>query len=65
MVEARGRDTWQHTTSLLALMINLNRTKKTDPVCKPDEINPYIQKPKVVLRGKDLRILKDVFVKED
>ena len=64
MVEARGRDTWQHTTSLLALMINLKRTKKTDPICKPDEINPYIKKPKIVLRGKDLRILKDVFVKE-
>ena len=63
MSEARGRDTWQHTTSLLALMINLNRTKKTDPLCKPNEINPYIKKPKIVLRGKDLRILKDVFVK--
>jgi hypothetical protein len=64
MADARGRDAWQHTTSVLALMINQNRAKKSDPICKPDEINPYIKKPKVILRGKDLRILKDVFVKE-
>jgi hypothetical protein len=63
MAEARGRDAWQHTTAMLALQINLNRSKKSDPVCKPDEINPYIKKPKIVLRGKNLRILKDVFVK--
>ncbi|MGD9128690.1 MAG: hypothetical protein PVH19_15040 [Planctomycetia bacterium] len=63
MAEARGRDAWQHTTSLLALHINMNRKSKNDPICKPDEINPYIKQPKVILRGKDLRILKDVFVK--
>ena len=51
MVEAHGRDAWQHTTAILALMFNQNRTKKTDPVCKPDEINPYIKKPKTDPQG--------------
>jgi hypothetical protein len=62
MAEAKSKDNWNHTSTLLALMININRDPKKQRAVKPKELNPHEQKVKDVLRGKGLRILKDVFV---
>jgi hypothetical protein len=62
MAEARSKDNWNHTSTLLALMININRDPKKQRAVKPRELNPHEGKAKTILRGKGLRILKDVFV---
>jgi hypothetical protein len=62
MAEAKSRDNWNHTSSILALIINVNRNPKKQRAVKPNELNPHEQKVRAILRGKDLRILKDVFV---
>ena len=66
MVEAKGRYDWGHTSSLMALMVNLVRDPKHSSPAKPSDFNPYtpqIKKP--MLRGKELSILKHVFVKQE
>ncbi len=65
MAEAKSKDNWQHTSSVLALLANINRDPKKQKAFTPDDFNPYRKSPekKTILKGKDLRILKDVFVK--
>jgi hypothetical protein len=62
MAEAKSRDNWNHTSAVLALIINVNRDPKKQRAVKPKELNPHEQKPRTILRGKGLRVLKDVFV---
>ena len=62
MAEAKSKDNWNHTSAILALIINVNRDPKKRRAVSPRELNPHEQKKKTVLRGKGLRILKDVFV---
>jgi hypothetical protein len=62
MAEAKSRDNWNHTSAVLALIINVNRDPKKQRAVKPKELNPHERKPRTILRGKGLRVLKDVFV---
>jgi len=64
MAEAKGKDNWQHTSTVLALLANINRDPKKQKAFTPDDFNPYRKEPekRTILKGKDLRILKDVFV---
>ena len=62
MAEGKGRESWNHTASILALIFNVNRDSKKHHAAKPSDFNPYVLKPKQKLRGKELRLLKDVFV---
>ncbi|MBT4819067.1 MAG: hypothetical protein HON70_25390 [Lentisphaerae bacterium] len=65
MSESRSRDWWRHTASVMALIANVNRDPRRHRTYKPDDFNPHEQKPKTVIRGKGLRILRDVFVKTE
>jgi len=65
MAEGKGRENWNHTASILALIFNVNRDSKKHHAARPSDFNPYALKPKPKLRGGDLRILKDIFVKEE
>jgi len=49
----------------MALIANVNRDPRRQRAFKPDDFNPHEQKPKTVLRGKGLRLLKDVFVRPE
>ena len=62
MAEAKSKDNWNHTSAILALIINVNRNPKKQRPLSPKELNPHEQKVKAVLKGKGIRILKDVFV---
>lgn len=65
MVEGKCRETWDHTASLLAQQINMNRAKGKSKV-SPVEQNPWrIIKtvPQFTVKGKGLEILRDAFVK--
>jgi hypothetical protein len=59
MAEARGKDNWNHTSSLMALLFNVNRDPKKQKAVLPETFNPYvIRKPK-----KDTRLAFE-FMKE-
>lgn len=40
MAKSRGREAWNHTSAILALISNINRAKGKSPV-KPESLNPY------------------------
>lgn len=42
MVEGRDRQLWVHTSSLMALFANVNRSKK-NRVLRAAEFNPYVK----------------------
>ena len=64
MAEARCRADWARTSALMALAVNLVRDPRRTPAAKPNDSNPYAPRPKKpILRGKQLEILRDVFVK--
>ena len=64
MAEARCRADWARTSALMALAVNLVRDPRRTPAAKPNDFNPYAPRPKKpILRGKQLEILRDVFVK--
>jgi len=43
MAHGKNRADWNHTSHLIALLININREKGKRPV-KPQEFNPYAQR---------------------
>lgn len=64
MAEARCRADWARTSALMALAVNLVRDPRRTPAAKPNDFNPYAPRPKKpILRGKQLEILRDVFVR--
>ena len=65
MSEAKSRDDWRHTAALMALVANVNRDPHKQRPFQPEDFSPYEQKPKTVIRGKGLRLLRDVFVKTE
>ncbi len=62
MAESRSKDNWNHTSAVLALIINVNRDPKKHGAVSPKELNPHEKKARTILKGKELRILKDVFI---
>lgn len=65
MSEAKQREAWNHTSALMALCVNLLRDPHKGPPIRPETFNPFVRSaPKPILRGKDLTILKDIFVKQ-
>ncbi|MCG3178306.1 MAG: hypothetical protein BIFFINMI_00632 [Phycisphaerae bacterium] len=65
MAEARGRDNWAHTSSVLAMLANVNRDPKKTPAFQPADFDPYgprHRKPARVDRKTGFELLKAVFV---
>lgn len=65
MAEAKQREAWNHTASLMALVVNLVRDPRKGSPAKPEDFHPFAPKPrKPILKGKELSVLRDVFVRE-
>ena len=61
MAQGNSEALWSHTSTVLAMIANVNRDPKKTRAFKPDDFNPHARKP--VVRGKaDITILKQVFV---
>jgi hypothetical protein len=62
MTEARQREAWNHTSTLLAMLANVNRPKRMRAF-KPDDFHPMTGRRNTdrPLKG-DIRMLKTVFV---
>jgi hypothetical protein len=65
MSESRSRDAWRHTAAVLSLIANVNRDPRKHRRYRPEDFNPHEQKPKTVIKGKGLRILRDIFVNRE
>lgn len=57
MAEARGRDNWQHTSVIVATLVNSNPFRKGKPAT-PSEFDPYAVKAKA--KAKPLMVGIDV-----
>lgn len=63
MAEGRGRQSWAHTSALLALIANVNRDPKKTRPFKPSDFDPYSAKDKrdLGVEVKDMAVLRDAF----
>jgi len=63
MAEARARDHWAHTSSILALVANVNRDPKKTRPFKPSDFDPYAGRDKSseAIEVTDMAVLKDAF----
>ena len=61
MAEAKQRDEWARTSSLMALIANANRDAKKHRAFRPTDFDPFAvtHKPK---QKVDVSILKDIFI---
>lgn len=62
MAEARGRERWNHTASLLALLANANRDPKRTRAFRPADFHPHLQDRKPPAARVGVQVLKQVFV---
>ena len=67
MAEARSRDAWAHTSTVLAMIANANRDPKRTRAFRPGDFDPYSQKssaerPTPIVKGRNFDILKMVFI---
>ena len=61
MANAHGRERWQHTSVVLAMLANAHRDSKKTKAFKPSDFDPYAKREKIkVTRMSDL---KAAFVK--
>lgn len=65
MVEGRNAEAWSHTSSVLALIANVNRDPKKRRAFKPADFNPYAKLRKKTHRERipddELALLRDGF----
>ena len=64
MAEAKSRENWNHTSTVLAMIANVNRDPKKSRAFRPDDFNPYAARLKqgVPLTAGNVRMLKTIFV---
>jgi hypothetical protein len=64
MAEAKGRDSWAHTSAVLALVANVNRSRRGSRVFKPGDFNPFESRRRagMPLTAENLSVLRRVFV---
>ena len=65
MAEGRGRQSWAHTSAVLALIANVNRDPKKTRAFKPSDFDPYSAKDKRdgAIEVKDMDVLKNAFLR--
>lgn len=61
MAEARQRDEWARTSSLMALVANANRDPKKHRALKPSDFDPFAA-PERTKQKVDVSALKDIFI---
>ena len=69
MHEGRARDLWTHTSSVLALIANVNRDTKRRKPFSPDDFNPYAERRRgrsagMPITTDNIALLKKAFVRK-
>jgi len=60
MAEARTRDAWSRTASVMALLANCHRDPKRTRAFKPRDFDPFEKRTSPMKVG--IKVLKDVFI---
>jgi len=65
MAEARGREAWNHTSAVMALLANIHRDPKKHRAFRPSDFNPYETKRKtgMPIDAGNIGVLKKAFIK--
>lgn len=63
MAEGRQREAWNHTSHILATLLNVNRGSRHAKTFSPAELNPYLQSSAKSNRPKirDVALLAQMF----
>ena len=66
MVKGRGRFEWGIASSMMALLVNLNRDPRKGKPATPSDFNPFAPAPpKIILRGAEMKeALKAAFCRK-
>ena len=62
MAEARSRDQWNHTASVLAMLANIHRDAKKSRPFKPADFHPHRKAVRPPITKVGIDVLKHVFV---
>ena len=66
MAEGKSREVWEHTSAILAMIANVNRTKSASRKFTPLDFDPYAREKKrdaqPTVGTVGVEILKTVFV---
>lgn len=66
MAEGHHKDMWQHTSSVMALIANVNRDPKKGRPFKPADFNPYAEKKTrsdvIVITKDNISLLRNAFL---
>jgi hypothetical protein len=66
MAEAKSRENWSHTSTILAITANCHRDPKKSKTFTPKDFNPHETADKQTrVNVKDISILKQVFVDKE
>ncbi len=66
MTESRQREMWNHTASVLAMLINLNRDPKRSRAIKPTELHPLHERGgSAIVARVGVEALRHVFVNNE
>jgi hypothetical protein len=61
MAEARARDAWSRTSSLMALLANCHRDPKKTRAYRPSDFDPFSRTSQPI--PADFALLREMFVK--
>jgi len=68
MAEGRSTEMWNHTSSILALVANVNRDPKKGRAFTPADFNPFFEKTSrpdvIVVTKENVSYLKQAFLGE-
>lgn len=62
MAEARTKDAWSRTSSVMALLANCHRDPKRTRTYKPSQFDPYNRRRRSKPIAVPLSVLREVFV---
>ena len=64
MAEGRQRDSWSHTSAVLALVANTHRDPRRRSAFRPQDFDPFAEKSSADVPKADITVLKRVFCRK-
>lgn len=63
MAEARQKDNWHHTSSVMALIANVNRDPKKTRPFRPSDFDPFADKTRhgIIIDKDNISVLRNAF----
>ncbi len=64
MAEARQKDNWRHTSSVMALIANVNRDPKRTRPFRPSDFDPFAERKQtgIMIDKDNVSVLRNAFL---